>query len=192
VAVAALVVLIAFVDQGGKDTPPYDANHASYVSDSAFFAGVHARLSDGAAVFNLPYQPFPEAPPRGQIGEFDEAVGYIFQPTLKWSFGSMRGRVPDYPKVLETQPTEDWMTSIAAIGFTGIVVDRAGYTEAERATLESQIAALAGPPVVSADGRYSFYDLRAFATDVRARLGDAGTKARADEALALRSPPASP
>ena len=185
--VATLVVLVAFADQGGNDTPPYQAAHAKYVSDSEFFATVHDRLGDGAAVFNLPYQPFPEAPPRGQIGEFDEAVGFIFQPTLNWSFGAMRGRVPDYPKVLETQPVDQWMKAIAAIGFTGIVLDRAGYTEAERTALEAQIEALAGPPTVSADGRYSFYDLRTFAADVRAQLGDEAMKSLAAETLALRS-----
>ena len=79
------------------------------------------------------------------------------------------------------------MRAVAAIGFTGIVLDRAGYTEAERAALESQIEALAGPPTVSADGRYSFYDLRAFAADVRAELGDEGMKALAEETLALQS-----
>ncbi|MEP7113033.1 MAG: hypothetical protein ABI862_07195 [Ilumatobacteraceae bacterium] len=191
-AVAVLVVIVAFVDQGGNDAPAYPAIHAKYSSDSNFFAAVHDRLGAGAAVFNLPYQPFPEAPPRGQIGEFDEAVGFIFQPTLNWSFGSMRGRHPDYPKVLETQPTTEWMTSIAAIGFTGVVLDRAGYTDAERANEESEIAELAGPLLVSADGRYSFYDLRAFATSVRAELGDAGTKARAAEALALQAAPGAP
>ena len=187
---AGLVAIVAFADQGGKDTPPYAAIHAKYASDSAFFAGVHDRLGGGAAVFNLPYQPFPEAPPRGQVGEFDEAVGYLYQPTLFWSFGSMRGREPDYAKVLETQPTVQWLTAVAAIGFTGIVVDRVGYSAADLALEESGIAEMAGPATVSADGRYSFFDLSAFATNVRTRLGDAGTKALADATLALRSTPA--
>lgn len=189
IALAALVVVIAFVDQGGKDTPPYEAIHAQYTIDSTFFATVRDRLGAGAAVFNLPYQPFPEAPPRRGVGEFELAAGYIFQPSLNWSFGYMRGREPDYPKVLETQPTTEWMTSIAAIGFTGIVVDRAGYTVEEWGVEESEIAALAGPATVSADGRYSFFDLRAFAADVRTQLGEAGIKARAAEALALQAPP---
>ncbi len=190
--VAVVVVLVAFVDQGGNDAPPYEAIHAKYESDSQFFAAVHDRLGDGAAVFNLPYQPFPEAPPRGQIGEFDESVGFLYEPTLNWSFGGMRGRVPDYPKVLETQPVDQWMKAIAAVGFTGIALDRAGYTEAERAALESQIQALAGPAVVSADGRYSFYDLRAFAADVRAQLGDEAMKALAEQTLALQSATGTP
>lgn len=187
--VAVLVIFVAYVDQGGRDAPDYAAIHAKYTSDSAFFATVHDRLGGGAAVFNLPYQPFPEAPPRVELGEFDEAVGYIYQPSLKWSFGAMRGRVPDYQAELEQQPAQQWMTEIAAIGFTGVVVDRAGYVEADRATIESQIADLAGAPVVSADGRYSFYDLRAFATQARSGLGPAGTKALADATLALRTTP---
>jgi hypothetical protein len=187
-ALAVLVIVVAYVDQGGKDTPPYDLTHAQYASDSAFFATVHDRLGDGASVFNIPYLAFPEVPPRLLMGAYDEAAGYIFQPTLNWSFGFMRGREPDYPKVLETQPVSEWMPSIAAVGFTGIVVDGAGYTAEERALQESQIAELAGPPTMSADGRYSFFDLRAFVTDVRAQFGDTGIKARAAETLALQSP----
>lgn len=192
IALAALVVVIAFLDQGGKDAPAYAAIHAQYTSDSAFFALVHDRLGAGAAVFNLPYQPFPEAHPRNGVGEFDEAVGYIYEPSLNWSFGAMRGRVPDYQAVLETQPTVDWMTSVASVGFSGIVLDRLGYTASDLALEESQIGELAGPAIVSADGHYSFYDLRAFATDVRERLGKAGVEARAVRTLALHSAPTSP
>ncbi len=189
VALAVVVCLVAFVDQGGKDAPQYEAAHAQFVSDSEFFSAVHETLGDGAAVFNLPYQPFPEAPTRVGVGEFDEAAGYIFQPTLNWSFGSMRGRHPNYPRALETLPTEEWMTAITAIGFTGIVMDRLGYTDAERPVLEAEIATLAGSAMKSADGRYSFYDLRQFAADVRQRLGDAGVKELAARTLALQGPP---
>jgi phosphoglycerol transferase len=188
-AIAAVVLLVAYVDQGGKDTPPYQALHAEYVSDSEFFASVHDTLGDGAAVFNIPYLAFPEVPPRLLMGAYDEAAGFVFEPSLNWSFGSMRGRVPDYAQVLETQPVKDWMTAIAAIGFTGIVLDGAGYTPDERAQQEAQIAELVGPPSMSANGRYSFFDLRTFAADVRAQLGDEGTKERAAETLELDAPP---
>ena len=192
-AMVAVVVVLVRVRGPRRQRRPAVRSDSCQVqeSDSQFFAAVHDRLGDGAAVFNLPYQPFPEAP-RGQIGEFDESVGFLYEPTLNWSFGGMRGRVPDYPKVLETQPVDQWMKAIAAVGFTGIALDRAGYTEAERAALESQIQALAGPAVVSADGRYSFYDLRAFAADVRAQLGDEAMKALAEQTLALQSATGTP
>ena len=101
----------------------------------------------------------------------------------------MRGRVPDYQTVLETQPTDEWMKRVASVGFNGIVLDRAGYTEAERAPMESEIAALAGPPTVSTDSRYAFYDITSFADDLRAQLGDEATKDLATETLAMQSAP---
>ena len=80
------------------------------------------------------------------------------------------------------------MTSIAAIGFTGIVVDRYGYHTADAAAQETAIAALAGPAAItSIDGRYALFDIREYAQRTRDRLGPAGTTARAVEALALHS-----
>ncbi len=190
--VATLIAMIAFVDQGGRDTPEYAQIHAQYASDSAFFASVRARLATGAAVFNLPYLAFPETSPRVQMGAYDGAAGYLYEPSLKWSFGFMRGRQPDYPLALEAQPTAQWMTAIAAIGFTGILIDRNGYTDEERAQQESQISLLAGEPTVSADGHYSFYDLRNYAAAALDQLGVAGAKARAAATLALGSQPPEP
>ena len=181
---------IAYFDQGGKDTPPYDGIHVQYASDSNFFAEVHEQLGDGAAVFNLPYLAFPEVPPRLQMGAYDQSIGYVFEPTLNWSFGFMRGRVARLSEgSRDSTRHSEWMRSIAAIGFTGIVVDGAGYTAEDRANQEFQIAELVGAPEMSADGRYSFFDLREFATGVRNELGDAGTKALAAETLALQAPP---
>jgi hypothetical protein len=184
---ASLIAVVAFVDQGGRDTPAYAQIHAQYASDSAFFASVRTRLDAGAAVFNLPYQAFPETSPRAQMGAYDEAAGYLYEPSLRWSFGFMRGRQPDYPLVLEQQPAEQWMTAVATVGFTGIVVDRNGYTNEQLVQEESQLARLAGAPIVSADGHYSFYDLRTYAATALDQLGNAGVKARAAATLALGS-----
>jgi hypothetical protein len=122
------------------------------------------------------------------MGAYDQAIGYIYEPSLRWSYGFMRGRHPDYPRVLESQPADQWMTSIAAVGFSGIVVDRYGYYAADATAQEMAIAALVGPATItSADGRYAFFDIRAYAQRTRDRLGPAGTTARAAEALAFHS-----
>jgi hypothetical protein len=186
-AVALLVV--AFFDQGGQDTPAYAAIHAEYSSDAAFFAAVHDRLGSGASVFDLPFQPFLEVPARVGTGPYDEARGFVFQPSLNWSFGFMRGRHPDYPAVLESQPTADWMRAISAVGFTGIVMDRAGYADADRQHLEADITALTGPATASSDGRYAFFDMRAYSAAVRAGLGADGVAALAKQTLALHTGP---
>lgn len=183
-AVALAVLIVGFLDQAGRDAPDYPAMHAQYVSDTTFFGAVRDKLGPGAAVYNLPFEPFPEEPPRVFMGAYDQSIGYVYEPSLRWSYGFMRGRHPDYPRVLELQPTMQWMTSIAAIGFTGIVVDRYGYTSADSAAEQAAIAAVSGPSsITSIDGRYAFFDLRSFAQRVRNQLGPTGTTARAIETL---------
>ncbi len=187
-AVAVAVLAVGYFDQAGRDAPDYRAVHAQYVSDTTFFRAVKDRLGDGGAVYNLPFEPFPEEPPRLGMGPYDQSIGYLYEPSLRWSYGFMRGRHPDYPRVLETQSAQQWMESIAAIGFTGIVVNRLGYAPADAAAEEAAIAMLAGATsITSIDGQYAFFDIRTYAQQVRDRLGRAGTTARANEALGLHS-----
>jgi phosphoglycerol transferase len=194
-APAVLVVAVAgvaYLDQAGRDLPDYAAVEAKDASLSRFFGGVHHTLGDGAAVYMLPYNGFPETPSRQRMGPYDQAAGFIYEPRLNYSWGFMRGRHPDYPYALAEQPAEEWLTSVAAVGFTGVTLDRFGYTDDERAARESELTALVGPAAsLSADGRYAFYDLRAYAVAVRQRLGDAALRERARQTLALvpKNPP---
>ena len=186
--IAVALFAIGFFDQAGRDAPDYGVVHAQYVSDTTFFHAVKEVVGPGGAVYNVPFQPFPEEPPRVAMGAYDQSIGYVYEPSLRWSYGFMRGRHPDYARVLESQPADQWMTAIAAIGFTGIVVDRYGYRAADATAQEMAIAALAGPAVItSLDGQYAFFDIRGYAQRTRDRLGPAGTTARAVEALALHS-----
>ncbi|MGZ7085004.1 MAG: hypothetical protein ACXVIH_01655 [Ilumatobacteraceae bacterium] len=188
VAVVVAVLAVGYFDQAGRDAPDYQAVHAQFVSDTSFFHAVKDKLGPGGAVYNLPFEPFPEEPPRMQMGPYDQSIGYLYEPSLRWSYGFMRGRHPDYPRVLESQPAQQWITSIAAIGFTGIVVDRYGYSPADAAAEEASIALLIGAtPINSTDGHYAFFDIRAYAQQIRGGLGPAGTRARADEALGLHT-----
>ena len=186
--VAVALLAVGFFDQAGRDAPDYRVVHAQYVSDTTFFREVKDVVGPGAAIYNIPFEPFPEEPPRVAMGAYDQSIGYLYEPSLRWSYGFMRGRHPDYPRVLESQPADQWMTSIAAIGFAGIVVDRYGYRTADAVAQEAAIAALVGPAVItSIDGQYAFFDLRGYAQRTRDRLGPTGTTARAVEALALHS-----
>lgn len=193
VALALVVGGVAFLDQAGRDAPDYAAVKAREASLGTFFGSVRTALGDGASVFQLPNNGFPETPARQRMGSYDQAVGFVYAPELRWSWGAMRGRSPAYIDALAQQPTDEWLTSVAAIGFTGVTVDRFGYTDTERTAVEADLNRLLGPPkAVSADDRYLFFDLRAYADAVRGRLGQAGTTQRAAQALALEptTPPA--
>lgn len=191
-AVAVVVGGVAYLDQAGQDLPDYAAVKARDAALGGFFGAVHQTLGDGAAVYMLPYNGFPETPARQRMGAYDQSVGYIYEPRLKYSWGYMRGRHPDYPYALAEQPGEQWLTAVAAVGFTGLTFDRFGYTDEQRTAQEADLQRLVGVPVaVSKDDRYLFYDLRAFAATMRSQLGDAGVIQRAAQTLALvpQNPP---
>ena len=179
---------IGWFDQAGQDQPAYAAIHTRATSDAQFFASVRTTLGDGAAVYQMPYNQFPEVPPRLGMGPYDPAVGYIYEPSLNWSWGFVLGRHPDYPFALEQQPTRDWLTSVAAIGFRGLVIDRRGYDSGGEPAREAELTGLLGAPVPSTDGRYVFFDVTAFASSVREQLGDAALAQRRADTLRLNAP----
>jgi hypothetical protein len=77
---------------------------------------------------------------------------------------------------------------IAAVGFTGLVIDRS--TSHNRATPREYLIsqALGGQrPYESRDGALAFFDLRPYARELRARLGPDGIAALRRRALHDRS-----
>jgi phosphoglycerol transferase len=170
-AAAALAVVLGFgvYEQSSTSAiPPYAANAASYGSDGAFVDRIQSLVPHGAAVFELPYVPFPENPPVVRMTDYDEGRGYIQTTTgLRWSYGAMKGRPADWESQTTAMPVPTLMAGVVAAGFSGIWIDRFGYAD-NGVSLAGQIqAALGTPPIGSDDGRFLFFDLRAFATRLR-------------------------
>jgi phosphoglycerol transferase len=159
---AALVAVVAvgFLDQTSSGfRPPYDLVASDYRSDETFVRTIEARLPDGAMVFQLPYVPFPEAPPVNSMYDYDELRGYLHSHELRWSYGVVRGRPDDRNGPLAAEPVPQMVRDVSAAGFAGIYVDRFGYTD-RGAALEQQLTAAVGsPPLVSGNGRLSFFQL---------------------------------
>jgi hypothetical protein len=187
VMVAVGLLGFGYLDQTGRsDLPQYAAIHQQAGSNGGFFASVASTVGPGGAVFTWPYVGFPEVPDRGGTGAYDQAMGYVYQPDLKWSFGFARGRHPDYPLAFESQPASQWLTSVVAIGFGALVVDRAALTgKGAIPDVEPEVQrVLAKPSMVSADGRYALYDLASFTAKIRAEKSAEELAAIAAKALA--------
>ena len=145
-----------------SDVPPYDLAGAWH-NDQAFFQQIEQRLPRGASVFVLPYQAFPEAGQLIDLDGNDLLRGYLHTKHLRWSFGAMKGRPEDWSGDLQGLPTSTTVDAAVAAGFSGLWIDRFGYTD-RAAALENDLHGLVGPPtIVDAAGRDSFYDLRPFA-----------------------------
>ena len=169
VAVAAVVMLFALYEQASPAfTPQYDAVALEYEGDAAFVRSIEARLPRDAAVFQLPHIPFPENP-IGRIVQYDPVRGYIHSDRLRWSYGAMTGRPDDWITARAMDlPVRLLLPAAVASRFQGIWIDRFGYSDRARA-LERQVTAVTGTsPQTSANGRFSFFDIRRYADGLRA------------------------
>ena len=178
---------VGFLDQTSPfDVPAYAAVHSLAQSNTGFFQAVADTVGVGGTVFTWPHLAFPEVPDKGGTGAYDDALGYVYQPNLKWSFGFARGRHPEYPNAFDTMPATQWLTDIVAIGFRALVVDRAALKgKGSVPDVEPDVRVVVGEPIrVSADGRYALYNLDAFAMQVTAQQGPDALTALAARVLA--------
>ena len=185
--IAAFVGAAGIYDQTSViDAPDYPAVAAAWKADDAFAAAMQARFAAGTKVLQLPYMSYPENGPVQGLGDYDLLTGYLHTTGLRWSYGAIRGRPPDWHRAHQALAPEQLATAAAAAGFGAVYLDRIGYADGGAATAAA-LEQLAGPGAsgLSADGRLQFFDLRPAA----ARLAASTTPAeRAQLSQALLYP----
>ena len=178
-AALGVVLAVGLLDQtSGADVPRYASLAAQYHSDGAFVGAVEAALPDQAMVFQLPIRAFPELRGPADMKVSDPFRLYLQSHNLRWSFGGVEGRpTADWQTPLAGQPADSLLPRLAAVDFSGLVVDRFGYDD-RAATLEMALRAEVGaaPAGVSRDGRFSFFDLQPYAARRAETLGADATK----------------
>lgn len=173
----------------GVDRP---ATEAAWAADRAFARAIDDAMPDGSAVFQFPIVRFPEAPPPGRMVDYDHLRPFIHLPPgrLRWSYGAMKGRPDgDWQLIVRERMTEvEALPYLLGLGFDALWVDTWGYDD-DGARLRVQLdEATETEPLVSAGGRWLFYDLR----PLRSSLISAGTTIEQLEAAAqalLHVPP---
>jgi phosphoglycerol transferase len=148
--------------------PPYRKQKQDFLSDSSFVQQLEARLPPQTPIYQLPVLPFPEhITPHGYIC-YDLLRPYLHSGQLRWSYGTLRGQdCDDWRRQMARKPVGELVPTLAVAGFGGIYVDRAGY-EDHGVAVERQLAQLLDVgPLVSANQRLAFYDLTAYARQVR-------------------------
>jgi len=169
VGVAVLAVAGVLDQTTSAFAPDYAAARREWSNDARFVGEIDRRLPPRAMVFQLPYMPFPESLPVGGVADYDLARGYLHSADLRWSYGAMKGRPEDFSEELSQQPTPRLLMSVAASGFQGLWIDRAGYAD-RGAGLEQAVGeTTTATALASENGRLSFFDLRGYAARLRAR-----------------------
>ncbi|MCU1370441.1 MAG: hypothetical protein JWO77_1635 [Ilumatobacteraceae bacterium] len=187
------VLAVAVLAFGLWDSIPpqrkaYSEIEAQHAGDRAFVGQIEELMPDGAKILQLPIIDFPEAQPVGKMEDYDHLRAYLADDgTLRWSYGSIKGR-PDAAWQVALRDRVGPIGALPAIlglGFEGIWIDTYGYVGKED-EVDQIIEAVGVEPLVSADGRFIFLDLRDY--ERRADLSDEELRQAAIDILGVTPP----
>ena len=149
---------------------------AAFDEERQLVREVESRLPAGAMVFQLPQMTVPvdraTYPP---MRYYDPGRAYLHSQRLRWSWGAMIGRQHDWGRAVDALPLPDEVRVLAESGFSGIWIDRWGYTGKERppfAEIEEELGTILGEPfLVSTRGRYAFVNIEPYRRRLEEQLG---------------------
>ena len=179
-ALCAALLLFGVWDQTSpRMIPAYAAISREMRSDDAFVKRLEASLPAGAMIFQLPYQPFPEAAPVADMSDYSLLKGYLHSRRLRWSYGAIKGRPEaEWQSEVSGLPVPQMTEQLVLKGFDGLYIDRAGYADRGR-KLEAELQL--GAPVESGNRRLAFYPLGPLASRLRQSMTAAEWERRVRE-----------
>jgi len=180
-----LLVLVIVEQTSSAFVPQYVNVRHAYLADKAFVQSVEASLPTGAAIYMLPYRQYPEAGPRERAFDYDNLKPYLLSDALRFSYGGMKGREAGWQTYVYGRPPADALPLVYLAGFSAVWLDRWAYSDGGTAAEQAIRSVTQSEPVVSANGRFSVFDIRAWGEQLTANLDDA---ARADLAGRFLAP----
>ena len=131
----------------------------AYRMDLDYFSAIERQLPEGSMVYVLPYRRFPEEPPTVNSGDYDLLRPFLASRKLRWSYGGMKGRESEWQQALVGLTADEFLESIAALGFEGLLIDTQGYVDNGQALIGELSTRLNEQPLRSSDGRWAFFDV---------------------------------
>ncbi len=184
VAALALLVWLALLDQiSPYFLPNFEAVSKEYESDARFVKLIEAQVPRGAMIFQLPVMSFPENPKVVRMFDYDLARPYLHSDHLRWTYGTIKGREDDFwVRRLASMPVPEMAANLVWAGFNGVFIDRFGYAD-NAVKYENEFTALLGrKPSNAANGRHVFFDLSAYALQLRDQTPPSEWAAKEDAA----------
>ena len=158
-----LLLFIILFDQ----FPIWNKPDSSTIAEDQMFVNkIEEILPLNSMIFQLPYMGFPEEPPEYHMADYDPLKLYVLSTSLRWSYGGIKNREAGlWYKEVASLPTNKMLDTISKAGFFGIVIDRNGYSDGDRNSVEAEIQKLLKiTPLLSHNNRYAFYDIRRYAS----------------------------
>lgn len=157
-SVCALLVIGGALDQTTVGfVPDYAGAKAAYVADAAIVHEIETLVPEGAAIFQLPYMPFPENGPIGSMADYEHFKAYLHATSTVWSYGATRGRDDDlWQRNVSALPSPEMVAALKQAGFSGIWVDTRAYADAGAGVIQGLEDASGKDALYSEDGRIAF------------------------------------
>lgn len=118
----------------------YGESTLRWYKDKEFIAQIESAVPAGAAIWQMPYMPFPESVPINEMKEYAPMIGYIHSNNLRWSYGSIKGREWDseYEKISNLSINEE-LDAIKDKGCAGIYIDIRGMKKDDYEAFKEKI-----------------------------------------------------
>ncbi len=126
-AVTGLVCVFSIWEGCGGKTPTetYEAIQAEYASDDKLVSYIESSVDEGSMIYQLPYHKYPEGESQNDMWDYHLFVGYLHSDTLKWSYGSVKGREGDsWNEEIGSLKADDMVKALKEAGFAGIYIAR--------------------------------------------------------------------
>ncbi len=159
--VLVLFTGLVFIDQIWV-VYPYDQEKliTDFASDRDFVREIEMQMPDNAMIFQLPFMEYPEAGNIRDLLDYDHFKVYLHSNGIRWSYGAMKGRESsEWNRFASSLPIEEMVKALSAANYSGIQIDRNGYTKTEWKDLENTLSnILRVKPIISQNDRLVFFD----------------------------------
>lgn len=144
VTLAALLAVAAIWEQTPAlaDRAAPRRNQAHWEAMSALTTRLERQLPAGAAVFQLPAVPFPEAGTVGAMTDYAHFLPFLTSHSLRFSYGQLRpSRWLKWARAVERRPVGEMIAALESSGFAALWLDQRAYADGGEA-LATQLRSL--------------------------------------------------
>jgi phosphoglycerol transferase len=188
---SVVAIIVGVLTLGGaldqitpRYVPNYKATAARFDIDATFYHELEKSVPKSSMMFQLPFEPFPEAGTIANMTDYQDFTGYLHTKNLRWNYGGMNGRPEgDWQRNLSIYDPAATLASLATVGFQGVVVDRTGFSDNADSFLAAAKPFVGDPQLTSTDDRLLYLDLTGLRARLQREIGDNGVARSRDVTL---------
>jgi hypothetical protein len=141
-------------------TSKYQTFKNQEVDEREFVNRIEREFPEFSQIYQLPETNFPPDGGRNRLLTYDHGRAYLWSNSIHWSWPNFSNVQRAWSKNIGSPGTPSFLDGLVISGFSGVWVDRFGYTSPELEKLEAALRTELGPAVATSEsGRYTLFSL---------------------------------